>query len=710
MNHSNESCCVKTSSLSRKNREMGIPQFARWLLNQDLYGVAIDTVPGGVHWMFVDFPSMIHDAAKVEAKSASEEGRLFDESKFHMILESNIMEKVTYFSPSELIYFAQDGMAPLGKIIQQRERRYDFNGVDSVRGEQEILEEDKEVDKKSSFDRNAITPGTHFMERLSERLQTWFKTNKNLFPKVIYSPQNVSGEGEHKIYDFLREHVSKRNKNKVMRDGSVEFTPNVVVLGLDTDLILMSVLNIEIKRLFLVRQEVNFVLNIDNLRGRLRGLMGGSQTAISDFVLLVLLTGRNDFLPTIESLSDIKFGLDVMIQTYNKLKLSLTRGLTKIEWRNLRIYLEKLSIMEKKTLLPVLSKRTFKFSSPIFDLSNYDETKEDTRTVYEMPLNRLASPQRNFSFEKFESLWYSKALEVRGLDKISLSMLSETPKRAFESPDPNPKDFLSEDVLKVLAPSGEELKSVISHMVEEYLTTVSWILAYFKGGHNSVNEYYYRYFHAPTVTDLYRYFPRSVKGVEISFEKPLMNPLISLPIVIPPQSSSKVPSSLTDIYTSSLIYMFPYGHTYDLVGKDVAHLKKKIIVSPDILAIAKYVISNIKITRDSVKNYAEGKDVVFERDNPDGEVNFSACKVPHTGVRRNFGNEKMKFKRSTSTGRVPKKQDTQLNYYGKKVLNIKLSGDGVQGSHGPKAEKENNKKGAEKSPALRDLLCINFDS
>lgn len=73
--------------------------------------------------------------------------------------------------------------------------------------------ESKGGDGPSKFDKNVITPGTEFMERLStclkfyvaERLHTnslW----KGL--KIIYSDATVPGEGEHKILDYIR---SQRN-------------------------------------------------------------------------------------------------------------------------------------------------------------------------------------------------------------------------------------------------------------------------------------------------------------------------------------------------------------------------------------------------------------------------------------------------------------------------------------------------------------------
>lgn len=99
------------------------------------------------------------------------------------------------------------------------------------------LAKDEDYDKPpSKFDKNVITPGTEFMERLSiclkyyiaERLQSstlW----KGL--KIIYSDASVPGEGEHKILDFVRGQRSTEG-----------YDPNLshCIYGADADLIMLG--------------------------------------------------------------------------------------------------------------------------------------------------------------------------------------------------------------------------------------------------------------------------------------------------------------------------------------------------------------------------------------------------------------------------------------------------------------------------------------
>ena len=112
--------------------------------------------------------------------------------------------------PQKLLFMAVDGVAPRAKMNQQRSRR--FKGGK----ERQTMIEEAEREGKSvealAFDSNCITPGTEFMDRLTQHLL--FFTRKKMAedpawrrPTIVVSGPDVPGEGEHKIMEYIRVQV-----------------------------------------------------------------------------------------------------------------------------------------------------------------------------------------------------------------------------------------------------------------------------------------------------------------------------------------------------------------------------------------------------------------------------------------------------------------------------------------------------------------------
>ncbi|MCJ1453268.1 5'-3' exoribonuclease 2 [Mycoblastus sanguinarius] len=154
---------------------------------------------------------------------------------------------VNMVRPRKLLLIAIDGVAPRAKMNQQRSRR--FRSAQEARQKDEDKEEflkmlkskngdavHEDVVAKKTWDHNAITPGTPFMDTLAASLRYWCQRKVNVDPawakvKIILSDATVPGEGEHKIMEFIR---SQRS--------SPEHDPNTrhIIYGLDADLIMLG--------------------------------------------------------------------------------------------------------------------------------------------------------------------------------------------------------------------------------------------------------------------------------------------------------------------------------------------------------------------------------------------------------------------------------------------------------------------------------------
>jgi 5'-3' exonuclease len=179
-------------------------------------------------------------------------------------------------SPSN-VFIAVDGVVPMAKIRQQRVRRFKSAWLSQQEG-------------KISWDKNAITPGTAFMDKLTRELEAIVKKHG---PKWVLSSVQEPGEGEHKLLAFLR------------RSPNLCNSP-IVIYGLDADLILLSMIFSEQGEVWLMRERQEFeggaqgteaqhysFLDIAALKEKVHVT---SWITCLNYVTLMSLMG-NDFLP-----------------------------------------------------------------------------------------------------------------------------------------------------------------------------------------------------------------------------------------------------------------------------------------------------------------------------------------------------------------------------------------------------------------------------
>jgi len=185
-------------------------------------------------------------------------------------------------SPRTHLYIAMDGLVPYAKIVQQRYRRF------------RIPEGNNPV-----FDRNQISPGTPYMKELDLAVRA-------RFPQAIVSSTDVPGEGEHKLFAWLKTLPPAERTN-------------TVIYGLDADLILLSLAQEQMCSLSLLRENQNFqskaegysTLNISDLARKLP--MNPQQ-----YVALCVLCFGNDFMSPIGMFSLREGGHDRAMECYRQ--------------------------------------------------------------------------------------------------------------------------------------------------------------------------------------------------------------------------------------------------------------------------------------------------------------------------------------------------------------------------------------------------------
>jgi 5'-3' exonuclease len=300
----------------------------------------------------MDCNSIIYDCLRDLEKKAELKPLL--EDNYHLISHAvcvRIEQYINEVGPSDTVYAAFDGIAPLGKMQQQQSRRYKSALMEKIFG-------------KPVFSTLQITPGTGFMKYLSKYVNDYFKSHL----KVIVSAADERGEGEHKIFQYIRDHPEKHR------------TSNTIIYGLDADLLMLSIFHSNKANLFVYREAPEFakslnadlnageayILNIAELCVSICIDMGfGNDMAnlhrrIHDYAVLCFLMG-NDFLPKIPSLNIRTNGLQMIMSAYSenasKKGFYIIDENEKINWKNFDKILEYLEKREEANLIEEARRR-----------------------------------------------------------------------------------------------------------------------------------------------------------------------------------------------------------------------------------------------------------------------------------------------------------------------------------------------------------------
>lgn len=152
--------------------------------------------------------------------------------------------------PQKLVFMAIDGVAPRGKMNQQRARRFKTAKEAASRAAEAV---DEGPQTQEPFDSNCITPGTPFMERLASHLKFFIRHKMSedtvwQKPRIVFSGHDVPGEGEHKIMEYLR---------WAQKSPDYEANTRHCLYGLDADLIMLALVTHE-PHFCLLREVVSY--------------------------------------------------------------------------------------------------------------------------------------------------------------------------------------------------------------------------------------------------------------------------------------------------------------------------------------------------------------------------------------------------------------------------------------------------------------------
>lgn len=512
---------------------MGVPGFFLWLMKnykKDRFVNNIDFYKNTkFKWLCLDANCLLHPKC-FEVLAENPNYKDLDKLEDKMISRclEYIEKLVSLVTPTEGLYIAIDGVAPVAKIKQQRSRR--FKSIND-KAMMDRLKDKYKVEKTRHWNNSSITPGTDFMMKITKRIKQWAKKQSY---KIIFSSGNTPSEGEHKILDFIRKRETK------------DLSGPYVVYGLDADLIFLT-LALQRNDLYLMREanqlkkgsgDILQLVEIEKMKDSVSYTMlsfledleqkPSTRDLINDFIFICYFLG-NDFLPHHPSIDIYDDGLPILLRTYCDTLQQTILPIIKLDKKDQRVkfnqktfveFIKNLALQEEDILSKATKKKIHK---PPLHGSDYER-----------------------AVQRIESLRF-KVDDPVGLGKGKYEEYSEKYYKHYFYGSSN------ETIVKICY---------------EYLKGLVWVSNYYFFKVPSW-KYYFPYDHAPFLKDLAKVIPlMDLSTFKFKLCKPL-KPLEQLLSVLPPQSKDLVPSKLRFLYNekSKLGHLYPQEFKQDFLHK-----------------------------------------------------------------------------------------------------------------------------------------------
>jgi 5'-3' exonuclease len=436
-----------------------------------------------------------------------------------------IDEYITLICPDSNIFIAFDGTAPVAKLEQQRQRRHKSLYQNKIA---------KAIMKRveDPWNTTAITPGTKFMIGLNETLRKKY-TNPVTYnvKNIILSPSDKYGEGEHKLFEYIRafpeQHLGK----------------NTVIYGLDADLIMLSINHLPVNpNIYLFRETPEFIKSINseldpnesymidipelakiitlNMNNGEPLTTEQQSNRIYDYIFMCFFLG-NDFMPHFPSVNIRTGGVDKMINAYKATIGNTTENLTNgktIYWKNVRKLVQFLADAEEVN---------FKKETALRD-------RRENQPLKNQPLEKVEPNKEEFCST------FSKSGEDE-LKKFDAIPTYERKMEKFINPfNPNWQRRYYKTLFNI------EIDDVRRKQIcVNYLEGLEWTMKYYTTGCADW-RWCYKYDYPPLLSDLIHYIPYYETEFIVKKKPAPVNELVQLCYVLPKECLQLLPTKICD--------------------------------------------------------------------------------------------------------------------------------------------------------------------
>lgn len=501
---------------------MGIPSYFSFIVknHSSIIKKLRDPVKRISH-LYLDCNSIIYEAVHTICfKNWAEK----DGSKTSIIIHWSILKIEEYISlikPDTTIFIAFDGVAPVAKMAQQRGRRY--KSAHQAIVSKNIFKEASTI--QDMWNTSSITPGTEFMDELNKSMRMYFsqsQMNEKLgVSKIIVSGSDEVGEGEHKIFQYIR-----------LNEESHKNT-STIIYGLDADLIMLCITHLPINpNIYLFRETPHFIQNLDKTLEPSQTYMldipelariitldmsdknpNNTINRIYDYILICFMLG-NDFLPHFPAINIRTGGIHKLLNAYKatigKTSSVLTDG-THICWAQFRKFIGFLAAQEEEFLKT--------------------ETKQrDRQEKYVLPTD---TPEN--TYKKFELLPSYERQSEKFINPYRLHWQTRYYTALFKT--------TIDDTRR-------------SQICINYLEGLEWTLKYYTTNCPDW-RYSYKYEYPPLLEDLHKFIPSF--DTEFMPIKPVLpvSPEVQLCFVLPKTSLDLIPGAVGKLIREKYPHLYP---------------------------------------------------------------------------------------------------------------------------------------------------------
>lgn len=532
-----------------------------------------------VNNLYMDCNSLIYDAVKNNPTYDKGKSAEYEKELIRMVC-SKIDYYVSVLNPQTRVFIAFDGVAPVAKLSQQRDRRYKSWYTAQIQRDIEG------AGYKEAWNTSAITPGTNFMRRLNEEVVEYFdkkmhnNSNKGGSTlEYIISSSSEPGEGEHKIFDYMRTYPEYHNSRDTV----------TLVYGLDADLIMLTLNHLHItKNLYLFRETPEFIKSVDStLDANTDYLLDIPELAtsivkyihnvgdtpdtnpkdttdtnrITDYILMCFLLG-NDFMPHFPALNIRTVGIDILLNVYRetlgKTNKYLTEG-NKIVWKNVHEFIEHIAKQED-TLLTEEHKKRDKFARRFGDSggggNNNMRDNRFERNAFNRELNQNKNQKNDKKVLHDTEEVLGEGANIQQMDDLLMLPMKERSVEKYINPFAKDWEYRYYKALFDIEITDDRRKQICVN----YLEGLEWTFHYYMAGCIDW-KWCYNYHYAPLFKDLVKYIPHMDTQFLKRKQKEPIEDLVQLCYVLPRQNLNLLPVEVNIVLLQRLGHL--YGDDYE---------------------------------------------------------------------------------------------------------------------------------------------------